>query len=85
MACAYGLIVGLFIYRELKLRELKTVILGSASSTGMVLFIMACAAVFGYVMASYQITNVIAAFIISLCHNKYVFLLLDKMCIRDRL
>lgn len=76
VACAYGLIVGLFIYRELKLRELKTVILGSASSTGMVLFIMACAAVFGYVMARYQITNVIAEFIISLCPNKYVFLLM---------
>lgn len=76
VACAYGLIVGLFIYRELKLRELKAVILGSASSTGMVLFIMACAAVFGYVMARYQMTNAIAEFIISLCPNKYVFLLL---------
>ena len=76
VACAYGLIVGLFIYRALKLRELKAVILGSASSTGMVLFIMACAAVFGYVMARYQMTNAIAEFIISLCPNKYVFLLL---------
>jgi C4-dicarboxylate transporter DctM subunit len=42
----------------------------------MVLFIMACAAVFGYVMTRYQLTNDIANFIISICANKYIFLLL---------
>lgn len=76
VACAYGLIVGIFIYRELNLKELYKVFVGSASTTGMVLFIMACAAVFGYVMTRYQLTNEIANFIISVCANKYVFLLL---------
>ena len=76
VACAYGLIVGMFIYRELRLKELKNVLMGASSSTGMVLFIMACAAVFGFVMARYQITNAIAEFIISICPNKYIFLLL---------
>jgi C4-dicarboxylate transporter DctM subunit len=45
VACAYGLIVGLFVYRELKLSDLKATLLGSASSSGMVLFIMAAAGV----------------------------------------
>lgn len=76
VACAYGFIVGIFVYRELSLRELKKTLLGAASSSGMVLFIMACAAVFGYVMARYQMTNAIAEFIISICANKYIFLLL---------
>ncbi|MCQ5030763.1 TRAP transporter large permease [Flavonifractor sp. DFI.6.63] len=76
VACAYGLIVGMFIYRELRLKELKNVLMGASSSTGMVLFIMACAAVFGFVMARYQITNAIAEFIMSICPNKYIFLLL---------
>ena len=76
VACAYGLIVGMFIYRELRLKELKNVLMGASSSTGMVLFIRACAAVFGFVMARYQITNAIAEFIISICPNKYIFLLL---------
>lgn len=76
VACAYGLIVGMFIYRELRLNELKNVLMGASSSTGMVLFIMACAAVFGFVMARYQITNAIAEFIMSICPNKYIFLLL---------
>ncbi|MDR1571051.1 MAG: TRAP transporter large permease [Clostridiales Family XIII bacterium] len=76
VACAYGLIVGMFVYRELNGRELKKAFIGSASTTGMVLFIMACAAVFGYVMTRYQLTNSIADFIISVCGNKYIFLLL---------
>ena len=76
VACAYGFIVGIFIYRELSFREIKKTLLGAASSSGMVLFIMACAAVFGYVMARYQMTNAIAEFIISICANKYIFLLL---------
>lgn len=79
VACAYGLIVGMFIYRELRLKELKNVLMGASSSTGMVLFIMACAAVFGFVMARYQITNAIAEFIISICPNKYIFLLLANI------
>jgi C4-dicarboxylate transporter DctM subunit len=76
VACAYGLIVGIFIYRELRIKELKKVFIGSASTTGMVLFIMACAAVFGYVMTRYQLTNEVTNFIISICANKYIFLLL---------
>lgn len=76
VACAYGLIVGIFIYRELDLKELKKAFVGSGSTTGMVLFIMACAAVFGYVLTRYQLTNAIANFIIAICGNKYMFLLL---------
>lgn len=76
VACAYGLIVGVFIYRELGLRDLRTTFLGAASSSGMVLFIMACAAVFGYVMTRYQIPTMIANGILSFCDNKILFLLM---------
>lgn len=76
VACAYGLIVGIFIYRELNPKELKKAFVGSGSTTGMVLFIMAAAAMFGYIMTRYQLTNSIANFIIAVCGNKYLFLLL---------
>ena len=76
VACAYGLIVGIFIYCELNPKELKKAFVGSGSTTGMVLFIMAAAAMFGYIMTRYQLTNSIANFIIAVCGNKYLFLLL---------
>ena len=72
----FGLIVGIFIYRELNPKELKKAFVGSGSTTGMVLFIMAAAAMFGYIMTRYQLTNSIANFIIAVCGNKYLFLLL---------
>lgn len=76
VACAYGLIVGIFVYRELNPRALKRAFIGSGSTTGMVLFIMASAAIFGYIMTRYQLTNTVADFIIAICQGKYVFLLL---------
>lgn len=76
VACAYGLIVGGLVYRELNFAELKKAFLGSGATGGMVMFIMAAAGIFGYAMARYQITDSIANFIISICANKYVFLLL---------
>lgn len=76
VACAYGLIVGIFVYRELKLRDLKETLMGAASSSGMVLFIMATAGVFGYVMARYEVPVIIADFILSFCGSKIVFLLM---------
>ncbi|MBQ8564030.1 MAG: TRAP transporter large permease [Firmicutes bacterium] len=75
VACAYGLIVGIFIYRELDRKELKDAFVGSASTTGMVLFIMAAAAIFGYVMTRYQLTDAIANFIIEVCPTRFLFLL----------
>lgn len=76
VACAYGFLVGLFVYRELKLKELKQTILGAASSSGMVLFIMATAGIFGYVMARFQVPVIVADFIISFCGSRFVFLLM---------
>lgn len=76
VACAYGLIVGIFIYKELNPKELKKAFIGSGSTTGMVLFIMAAAALFGYIMTRYQLTDAIATFIITVCGSKYMFLLL---------
>lgn len=76
VACAYGLIVGIFVYRELNPKELKKAFIGSGSTTGMVLFIMAAAALFGYIMTRYQLTDTIANFIITVCGNKFTFLLM---------
>ena len=76
MACAYGLIVRYVYLPRVAAQGTEERFDGRLFLHGMVLFIMACAAVFGFVMARYQITNAIAEFIISICPNKYIFLLL---------
>ncbi len=76
IACIYGLIVGVFFYRELTVADLKKVLVGSASSSAMVMMIIACAGIFGMVMTREQIPAKVAAVLISVAGNKYIFLLL---------
>lgn len=76
IACVYGLIVGIFFYRELKFSDLKKVLTGSVTSSAMVMIIIACASIFGMVMTREQIPAKVAAYLISVAGNKYVFLLL---------
>lgn len=76
IACIYGLVVGIFCYRELRLKDLKQVLISSATSSAMVMIIIACAGIFGMVMTREQIPAKVAAFMIEIAGNKYVFLLL---------
>ena len=76
VACFYGLVVGCFIYREIDFKGLIETVRGAASSSGMIMFIVACAGVFGLMMTREQIPAHAAEFIMSICSNKYTFLLL---------
>ena len=76
MACAYGLIVGCFIYRELKLKDLVKTIRSAAGSSGMIMFIVSCAGVFALLMTREQIPAHAAEFIMSICSSRVTFLLL---------
>lgn len=55
VACLYGFVVGIFFYRELKLKETIQVMINSAASSGMIMFIVSAAGLFGFVMAREQI------------------------------
>jgi C4-dicarboxylate transporter DctM subunit len=47
VAVAYGLIIGFFVYRELKLKDMPRIFINTAVSTSVVMFIVATATVFG--------------------------------------
>lgn len=48
VAAIYALIVGLFVYKELKLRDIIPIILSSAKSSAMILYIIATASAFAW-------------------------------------
>lgn len=79
VAVIYGLIVGFFIYRELRLKDLVPVLRTSAISTAMVMLIIATASAFGLILTREMIPNAIAQWFISISSNKYVFLLLVNL------
>lgn len=76
VACFYGLVVGIFFYREMKLKDLVATVRQAGASSGMIMFIVACAGVFGLMMTRQQVPAHAAQFIMSICSNKYTFLLL---------
>lgn len=50
VSAIYGLIVGLFVYRSIGLKEIYHILVDSVSQTATVMFIMATACLFSYVM-----------------------------------
>ena len=79
VACLYGLIVGFFLYRELNWKKLYKIMKDSAVSSAMVMFIVAAAGAFGFVMTQANIPTNMSQFIIGLSDNKIVLLLLINL------
>ena len=75
-ASAYALVLGLFVYRSLKLSQLPAIFLRVAETTGIILFIISAAALFGWILAAEQIPQKLAAFFLSISQDYYVLLIL---------
>jgi C4-dicarboxylate transporter DctM subunit len=50
VSAVYGLFVGVFIYKKIRLKEFWAIVIDSASTTATVMFITACASLFAYVL-----------------------------------
>lgn len=76
VAVVYGFFVGFFVYKELKLKDLKNIFSTSIISTATIMIIIATASVFGWVLASEQVPQLVASAILSISENPIVILLL---------
>lgn len=76
VACVYALFVGVFVYKDLKIRDIPKVVANSAVGASVIMLIMATVGTFGYVLTMGQIPQKIASAMLALTSNKYVLLLL---------
>lgn len=76
IAVAYGFVVGFFIYKELKISDLKDIFLNSSVSTATVMIIIAAASVFGWVLTAERIPDAVAVGFTKLTDNPMVYMLL---------
>lgn len=76
ISVVYSLLVSLFITKTLKVREIGPILLQAVNSAAPLLLIIACAKVFSYGLTALQMPIIVNNLILSLTHNKYVFLLL---------
>ena len=75
LAVLVALLIGVFIYRELPLRELPRILRDSVSQTSVVMLIVASSAVLGWYLTSEQIPQKFARMILETTSNKYLILL----------
>ncbi len=75
VAAVYGLLVGIFVYREIKPRDLLKIFVDSAKTTGSIMFIIASATLFSYVCTLFGISSAAEGLLSSVSANKYIFLL----------
>lgn len=72
----YGLFVGVFVYKELKLDKIFYILRSSIITTGLLFFVIAGATVFGLVLTRENVPQTVAAMITSYATSKLMFWLL---------
>ncbi len=81
IAVNYALVVSLFVYRDMTLRQVFEVIGKSAITMSVVMFIIATSAVFSWILANWSIPNQIAEAVLAVSSNKYVIMFLITVII----
>ncbi|MDN6667499.1 MAG: TRAP transporter large permease [Brevibacterium sp.] len=74
VASVFALVVGFFVYRELKLPDLPKVFLESGVSTAVIMFIVGVASLFSYVITVEGIAETVSSGVLSVTDNKFVIL-----------
>lgn len=74
VAVVYGLLVGLFVYKEIKFEDLGSMFLESSLSSAAVMFIVACAGLFSYVLSITGVAQALSNAILGISDNQYVLL-----------
>lgn len=76
VAVVYGLIVGLLIYREIKWKDLPEIFISSAITSSVILFIISCASIFGFLLTREQIPAQISDGMLGITSNAIMILII---------
>lgn len=79
VAALYAVFVGLFIYRDLKVHEIPQILIDTAVTTSSLMVLVGLANLFGWILTSEQIPQMIAKGMLGLTQNKYLILLLINL------
>lgn len=76
VAVVYGFVIGFFVYRELRIRDLKGILVNSVVGTAMIMFIIATSSVFSWILTAQKIPQSVAEAILSFSRNPVVVMFL---------
>ena len=75
-ACMWALVLGLFWYKTLSLRQFVRISIETVETTAIVMFIVAASSIFSWMLTAEGITAVIASWILGVTEEPWLFLLL---------
>jgi tripartite ATP-independent transporter DctM subunit len=78
-ACVWALVLGLLWYRTLNLRLFVQICLDTVETTATVLFIVAAASIFGWMLTATGVTSAISQWVLGVTDQPWQFLLLANL------
>jgi C4-dicarboxylate transporter DctM subunit len=79
LAVAYALVVGVILYREIRIRDLYKILLNAAVTSGVIGVLVGIASVFAWMMAAQKIPQTILEGMLSVSTAPVVFLLMSAV------
>jgi tripartite ATP-independent transporter DctM subunit len=79
VAVLYAMLIGFFVYRNFRLRDLPSVLLEMVRNSGSVFIILSAASILGWLLASEQIPELVGQQIMSVSSGKYTALLIINL------
>ncbi len=76
VACFYGMIVALFIYRNINFKQLFDIAFDGALTTGMIMMIVAAANAFSYIITTQQVPAKLASLVLGVTDKAWIILLM---------
>jgi C4-dicarboxylate transporter DctM subunit len=74
VSAVYGILVGLFIYKTITIKDLHQLMVQSALGSAVVMFIVACAGFFAWFITTQGIAQMASNILLNVAGNKYMFL-----------
>jgi C4-dicarboxylate transporter DctM subunit len=79
VAVVYGFIIGAFVYKELKMKDIMKILTNSAITTSIIMLIVGFSSGFAYILTMNQVPHKVAEFIGNVAPGPIVFLLLVNL------
>lgn len=76
VAVVYTLLVGFVFQRDIRIRQIPSILVNTAVLTSVGTYLVGAASLFGWILASEQIPHKIAQGLLATVHNKYLVLLI---------
>lgn len=76
IAVNYAFIVSIFIYKDMKMKDIFDIVCRSATTMAVIMFIIATSSILSWILANWNIPTIIANNILALSSNKYIIMFL---------